>query len=165
MDSHGSRDRITCLCEDQDASRSSVALMNNVRLRRPVVLIVDRDYDLFPYRMVDLGKLPDVRYAVLGWYMVTDYWGIHIIIAQHFAPLLILPCSVEPEPSITLAGALQYYMRLKFAFRWLPNQEELFFLRVPPSISTMDGKELARSNIDARAVNSEFAQLTCASRR
>ncbi|KAF8650406.1 hypothetical protein AX16_005213 [Volvariella volvacea WC 439] len=58
--------------DDQLAEDKSVrALLSNYHEGRPLVLIIDDKYTLFPY---DLGA-KDVTYAVLGLYTITSAWG------------------------------------------------------------------------------------------
>lgn len=58
--------------EDQLAKDKSVqALLSNFRSRRPLVLLIDDKYALFPY---DLGS-KGVTYAVLGFYTIIHAWG------------------------------------------------------------------------------------------
>jgi len=58
--------------EDQLAKDKSVqALLSNFRSRRPLVLLIDDKYALFPY---DLGS-KGVTYAVLGFYTIVHAWG------------------------------------------------------------------------------------------
>lgn len=63
----------TSLAGDQHAAHRSVrALLINYRDKRPLVLLVDDKYLLFPY---DLAR-SNVTYAVLGLYWITGAWGI-----------------------------------------------------------------------------------------
>ncbi|KAG8970312.1 hypothetical protein FRC03_009585 [Tulasnella sp. 419] len=87
----------------------SLSLINCYKDRIPVVLLIGSDYALFPYDMRKVG------YAVLGWYMVRNFWA-------------------EKEPSLEEKGRVVYKNRLKFAFEWLPGQEEPFF--APPPIDS-----------------------------
>lgn len=57
---------------DQHAQDKSVrALLQNYKEVRPLVLLIDDKYALFPY---DLGS-KNVTYAVLGFYTITHVWG------------------------------------------------------------------------------------------
>jgi hypothetical protein len=59
---------------DQLAQDKSVrALLSTYRLQRPLVLLIDDRYTLFPY---DLST-KDVTYAVLGLYTITHAWGLY----------------------------------------------------------------------------------------
>lgn len=65
---------------DQLAQDKSVrALLNNFHHGRPLVLLIDDKYALFPY---DLGS-KDVTYAVLGFYTVSHVWGMTGIHREH----------------------------------------------------------------------------------
>lgn len=58
--------------EDQQATDKSVrALMKTYKERRPIALVIDDRYPLFP---LDLAS-KDVTYAVLGFYMIVHAWG------------------------------------------------------------------------------------------
>jgi hypothetical protein len=58
--------------DDQLAQDISVrALLRNYHEGRPLVLLIDNKYILFPY---DLSA-KDVTYAVLGYYDITNAWG------------------------------------------------------------------------------------------
>lgn len=57
---------------DQLAQDKSVrALWNNYRNNRPLALLMDDRYALFPYDL----KAKNVGYAVLGFYTISDAWG------------------------------------------------------------------------------------------
>ena len=60
------------MADDQLAQDKSVrALLKTYKLQRPLVLLIDDKYALFPY---DLST-QDVTYAVLGLYTITHVWG------------------------------------------------------------------------------------------
>lgn len=48
------------------------ALLRTCLMKRPVALIIDDRYALFPY---DLATKEDCTYAVLGFYHVAHAWG------------------------------------------------------------------------------------------
>ncbi|PPQ68046.1 hypothetical protein CVT25_014507 [Psilocybe cyanescens] len=80
---------------DQLAQDKSVrALWNNYRNNRPLALLMDDRYALFPYDL----KAKNVGYAVLGFYTISDAWA-------------------EYQPSNNENGRV---VRYKFAFRWDP---------------------------------------------
>lgn len=67
---------MTEVADDQMANDKSVrALLANYRERRPLVLLIDDKYALFPY---ELGTT-DVTYAVLGFYTIAHVWGRCIV--------------------------------------------------------------------------------------
>lgn len=64
--------------EDQRSDDKSVrALLKTYREKRPIALVIDDRYGLFPFDLSALG----VTYAVLGFYMIVEAWGeiIHLI--------------------------------------------------------------------------------------
>ena len=78
------------LADDQLAQDKSVcALLTTYRLQRPLVLLIDDKYTLFPY---DLST-KDVTYAVLGLYTITHVWGWSV----HW--MLCLVCANEKDIS------------------------------------------------------------------
>lgn len=57
---------------DQMAQDKSVrALLANYKDRRPLVLVIDDRYKLFPYNLANSGY----TYVVLGFYVITNVWG------------------------------------------------------------------------------------------
>ncbi|TFK44332.1 hypothetical protein BDQ12DRAFT_730402 [Crucibulum laeve] len=83
--------------DDQLAQDKSVrALLRNYRERRPVVLLIDDKYILFPYDLAGQG----VTYAVLGYYMIIHAWA-------------------EYHPANNERGRV---VRYKFAFQWCEGQ-------------------------------------------
>ncbi|KAF8813860.1 hypothetical protein BYT27DRAFT_7334882 [Phlegmacium glaucopus] len=82
---------------DQLAQDKSVrALLDNYRNQRPLVLLIDDKYVLFPY---DLGAR-DITYVVLGFYTIAHAWA-------------------EYQPANNESGRV---VRYKFAFRWCDDQ-------------------------------------------
>ncbi|CAA7261748.1 unnamed protein product [Cyclocybe aegerita] len=64
---------LTQPASDQLAQDQSVrALLNSYRNHRPVALVMDDRYALFPYDLASKG----VVYAVLGFYTITYAWGL-----------------------------------------------------------------------------------------
>lgn len=71
---------------DQLADDKSVrALLNNYRSGRPLVLLIDDKYALFPY---DLGS-NGVTYAILGFYTIFYAWGMLFVIDLIFSSPVI----------------------------------------------------------------------------
>lgn len=63
----------TQMAEDQLAQDKSVrALLRNYMEKRPLVLLADDRYKLFPYNLA----ASDCMYVVLGFYYITHAWGI-----------------------------------------------------------------------------------------
>lgn len=64
---------------DQLAADKSVrALLNNYLHNRPLALLIDDKYALFPY---DLGS-KNVAYAVLGFYTIAYAWGMYRLLKE-----------------------------------------------------------------------------------
>ena len=60
------------MAEDQLAQDKSVrALLRNHREKRPLVLLVDDRYKLFPFNLAATR----CTYVVLGFYYITHAWG------------------------------------------------------------------------------------------
>lgn len=51
--------------------KSVRALLANYKDRRPLVLVIDDRYKLFPYNLANSGY----TYVVLGFYVITNVWG------------------------------------------------------------------------------------------
>ena len=81
--------------DDQLAQDKSVrALLRAYRECRPIVLIIDERYALFPF---DLAS-KEVRYAVLGFYTIAHAWGMHMVL--HTVPChLLIRAYVKPNIS------------------------------------------------------------------
>lgn len=61
--------------DDQLAGDKSVrALLNTHKLGRPVVLLIDDKYRLFPYDLASDGY----TYVVLGFYRIAHAWGVSL---------------------------------------------------------------------------------------
>lgn len=83
--------------EDQTADDMSVrALLENHKQSRPLVLLIDDKYDLFPY---DLSA-SKVTYAILGFYTIAYAWA-------------------EYQSADNGRGRV---IRYKFAFHWCEGQ-------------------------------------------
>lgn len=64
----------TQMAEDQLAQDNSVrALLCNWKAVRPLVLLADDRYKLFPYNLSASGY----TYVVLGYYYITHAWGTY----------------------------------------------------------------------------------------
>ncbi|KAF9501944.1 hypothetical protein BDN71DRAFT_1407155 [Pleurotus eryngii] len=87
----------THLADDQLAQDKSVrALIANYNSKRPLVLLIDDKYALFPFDLSASG----ITYAVLGFYFISDYWA-------------------EYQKASNERGRV---VRYKFAFQWCSNQ-------------------------------------------
>ncbi|KAH6913886.1 hypothetical protein BKA70DRAFT_1557921 [Coprinopsis sp. MPI-PUGE-AT-0042] len=85
--------------EDQQASDKSVrALMKTYKERRPIALIIDDRYPLFP---LDLAS-KNVTYVVLGFYMIVHAWAEYQV----------------------GSGEDKSIVKFKFAFQWCEGQGE-----------------------------------------
>ena len=54
-----------------EEDKSVRALLHTYRMKRPVVLLIDDKYELFPLDLSSKG----CTYAVLGWYHIAHAWG------------------------------------------------------------------------------------------
>ncbi|KAF8894103.1 hypothetical protein BD779DRAFT_1783639 [Infundibulicybe gibba] len=101
---HSCKGRIsTQLADDQLAQDKSVrALISNYHQNRPIALLIDDKYALFPY---DLGY-KGIAYAVLGFYTIRYAWA-------------------EFEPSNNDRGRV---IRYKFVFQWCAGQGEPWWI-------------------------------------
>ncbi|RXW21281.1 hypothetical protein EST38_g4567 [Candolleomyces aberdarensis] len=96
--------------EDQKSDDKSVrALLKACREKRPIALVIDDRYALFPYDLSALG----VTYAVLGFYMIVEAWEKLI--------------SDEAEYETDRTGA-RSVVKYKFAFQWCERQGEPWWL-------------------------------------
>ncbi|KAF4599529.1 hypothetical protein EYR40_006623 [Pleurotus pulmonarius] len=87
----------THLADDQLAQDKSVrALIANYVNKRPLVLLIDDKYALFPFNLSASG----ITYAVLGFYFISDYWA-------------------EYQKASNQRGRV---VRYKFAFQWCSIQ-------------------------------------------
>lgn len=81
--------------DDQLAQDKSVrALLRTYKECRPIVLVIDERYALFPFDLSSKG----VSYAILGFYTIAHAWGMHM-------KLPAIPCCL-------LTGA---YMKLNIS--------------------------------------------------
>ncbi|TRM69524.1 hypothetical protein BD626DRAFT_563265 [Schizophyllum amplum] len=96
--------------QDQSEKDISVrALLNTYMERRPLVLLVDDNYRLFPYDLRPHG----VVYAVLGLYFIKHAWA-------------------ERQPAGP-SNPLGTVVRFKFAFQWCEGQEAPWWASPPSS--------------------------------
>ncbi|KAG5735780.1 hypothetical protein E4T56_gene7845, partial [Termitomyces sp. T112] len=87
----------TRAADDQLAQDKSIrALLTNYREYRPLVLLIDDKYALFPYDLRPKG----ITYAVLGFYTISHAWA-------------------EYHPAENMRGRV---VRYKFAFQWCDGQ-------------------------------------------
>lgn len=99
------------VADDQLAQDKSVrALLTTYKLQRPLVLLIDDKYTLFPF---DLST-KDVTYAVLGLYTIAHVWA-------------------ECQPAHNERG---HVVRYKFAFQWCEGQGEPWW--IPKKEENMD---------------------------
>ncbi|KAF8629412.1 hypothetical protein AX15_003465 [Amanita polypyramis BW_CC] len=114
------RQSIVTAEDDQLAQDRSVrALLRTYRECRPIVLIIDERYALFPF---DLAS-KEVSYAVLGFYTIAHAWA-------------------EYQPAQNEQGRV---VRYKFAFRWCEGQGEPWWIQATePSIPPPNSKSPLR---------------------
>ncbi|KAL0956319.1 hypothetical protein HGRIS_002472 [Hohenbuehelia grisea] len=109
------------LASDQLAQDKSVrALLENYERQRPLVLLVDDKYALFPWNL----SSREVTYAVLGFYLIKDAWA-------------------EYQPAMNEAGRV---VRYKFAFQWCSNQGAPWWFDVDQERSYLAAKTSSMSN-------------------
>lgn len=85
----------TVLASDQQENDKSVrALLHNYRTRRPLVLIIDDKYALFPFDLASKG----CTYAVLGWYQIAHVWGMWAFWKRVRVLSLLPQPSTNPTP-------------------------------------------------------------------
>jgi hypothetical protein len=98
---------------DQLAQDKSVrALLRTYKESRPLVLVIDDRYALFPFSL----SSKEVGYAVLGFYTIAHAWGTHFL---HMSLRFSLIYSAEYQPALNDRGRV---VRYKFAFRWCEGQ-------------------------------------------
>ena len=115
--------------DDQLVQDKSVrALVATYKLKRPLVLLIDDKYTLFPY---DLST-KDVTYAVLGLYTITHVWGQSSLWMLYVVRIL-KRISAEYQPAHNERGCV---VRYKFAFQWCEgqvNHHQTFYLLSSPT--------------------------------
>ncbi|KZT10706.1 uncharacterized protein LAESUDRAFT_721073 [Laetiporus sulphureus 93-53] len=114
--------------DDQQAQDKSVrALLNTHRLGRPIALLVDDKYSLFPY---DLAG-DRYTYVVLGFYRIAHAWA-------------------ERQPASNARG---YVVRYKFAFQWCEEQGTPWWLTAHSSGQACDVTTSAEDHDPAAATD------------
>ncbi|KAI1795659.1 hypothetical protein LXA43DRAFT_731491 [Ganoderma leucocontextum] len=103
---HSAKGRATVQkASDQEEGDKSVrALLRTHKMGRPVALVIDDRYALFPY---DLSSKPDCTYVVLGFYHIAHAWA-------------------ERQPADNNLG---FVIRYKFAFEWCDKQPEPWWIK------------------------------------
>ncbi|KAH9859075.1 hypothetical protein C2E23DRAFT_718154 [Lenzites betulinus] len=91
--------------DQREEDKSVRALLRTYQMGRPLVLIIDDRYALFPYDLAEKGY----TYVVLGFYHIAHAWA-------------------ERQASGNGKG---YVVRYKFAFEWCQKQPEPWWLRSP----------------------------------
>lgn len=105
----GKRSKVE-LTGDQAAHGVQVdPLVHSAENGHPILLLVDRDYERFPWDLSDEHKV-----AVLGWYWIKAHWE-------------------EAEPSTK--APLGYWKRVKLAFQWVEGQGDPWWIPQPASSS------------------------------
>ncbi|KIL62569.1 hypothetical protein M378DRAFT_108284 [Amanita muscaria Koide BX008] len=103
---HQSRQNVVTAEDDQLAQDKSVrALLRTYEESRPLVLVIDEKYALFPFDLSSKG----VTYAVLGFYTIAHAWA-------------------EFQPASNEQGRV---VRYKFAFRWCEGQGQPWWIQDP----------------------------------
>ncbi|KAH8107752.1 hypothetical protein BXZ70DRAFT_9324 [Cristinia sonorae] len=121
------------LASDQLAEDKSVrALLRTMELKRPLALLIDDKYSLFPYDLHSRG----CAYAVLGFYRIAHAWG------TCFSRLNTL--SLGLRTSFCLAekqnasGSNGQVVRYKFAFQWCQEQGDPWWWNEPGTTASHD---------------------------
>ncbi|KAG6887699.1 hypothetical protein C0995_013399 [Termitomyces sp. Mi166 len=110
---------VTQAADDQLAQDKSIrALLTNYRQSRPLVLLIDDKYALFPYDL----RPKEIAYAVLGFYTISHVWA-------------------EYQPAKNAQGRV---VRYKFAFQWCDGQGQPWWT-LQPSVQAEDGSLSANS--------------------
>ncbi|EPT04533.1 hypothetical protein FOMPIDRAFT_1156757 [Fomitopsis schrenkii] len=100
-----------------EGDKSVRALLNTHVMQRPLALLVDDKYSLFPFDLAADGY----TYVVLGFYRITHAWA-------------------EEQPAQNASGSV---VRYKFAFQWCEEQGTPWWL-IPRSVCA-DGGPVSRA--------------------
>ncbi|KAG9040530.1 hypothetical protein FS837_000506 [Tulasnella sp. UAMH 9824] len=125
VDSNGRKITNTELRQDQEINNGYAKYLHaNWKLGKPVVLLVGKNYPLFPFDLE--GK----TYVILGWYRVIEMWT-----------------ELESMPD---TGKL--FKRLKVAFQWIADQGTPFF-DLPDGCSAIapDHSSLLETSVNGHA--------------
>ena len=108
-----------------EGDKSVRALLNTYEMRRPLALLVDDKYSLFPFDLATDGY----TYVVLGFYRIAHAWGEYVRTnIPTYTPFIVLPA--EEQPAQTASGSV---VRYKFAFQWCEEQGAPWWL-TPKSV-------------------------------
>lgn len=82
---HSSKGQATLqkAADQEEGDKSVRALLQTYETKRPVALLIDDRYALFPY---DLTSKPDCTYVVLGFYHIAHAWGECLIRSPASSP-------------------------------------------------------------------------------
>ena len=103
-------DKMTFTSNQFTTDKSVRALIRTCQEKKPLVLLIDDRYRLFPY------DLSTHVYVVLGYYTIVDFWGTSNVVA---VCLCIHVDLAEREPT---NNALGFCVKFKFAFQWCEAQ-------------------------------------------
>ena len=109
--------------DQQEDDKSVRALLHNYRTGRPLVLIIDDKYSLFPYDLAAKG----IAYAVLGWYQIAHAWGKFLSFSLPATDIYL----AEYQPDAT--SPTGKVVRWKFAFQWCNAQGSPWWSTTAPS--------------------------------
>jgi len=141
--------------QDQTATDKSVrALLKNYKEKRPLVLLADDKYALFPYDL----SVPGYTYVVLGIYWISHAWGKFAI--KMFAISKGIPAEYQP------AGESHHIVRWKFAFQWCEGQGIPWWmgpqeLEKTPQLSHCTSEGIASLDCSTKAKESDFECKQC----
>ncbi|KAI0762103.1 hypothetical protein BD413DRAFT_484945 [Trametes elegans] len=103
---HG-HSELLAAADQRENDKSIRALLRTYQMGRPLVLIIDDQYEPFPFDLASKG----VSYAVLGFYHIAHAWA-------------------EREPEKTAGTG--FVVRYKFAFEWCEKQPPPWWLQQAP---------------------------------
>ncbi|KAI0369686.1 hypothetical protein BV20DRAFT_945550 [Pilatotrama ljubarskyi] len=105
--------------DQREEDKSVRALLRTYQMKRPVALIIDDKYALFPYDLAAKGY----TYVVLGFYHIAHAWA-------------------ERQPAANGRG---HVVRYKFAFEWCTKQPEPWWIPAPAGAPRPDCPRAAAS--------------------
>ncbi|KAI0665933.1 hypothetical protein C8Q78DRAFT_985535 [Trametes maxima] len=99
--------------DQREEDKSVRALLRTYQMKRPLALIIDDRYALFPYDLAAKGY----TYVVLGFYHIAHAWGKY--------------------PGSPASNGRGFVVRYKFAFEWCEKQPEPWWLKHTSPMSTV----------------------------
>ncbi|KAL1736160.1 hypothetical protein EV714DRAFT_267008 [Schizophyllum commune] len=130
--------------QDQSENDRSVrALLHTYLEKRPIVLLLDDNYRLFPYDL----KAHGVVYAVLGLYSIKHAWAER-----------------QPAGPSTPGGTV---VRFKFAFQWCEGQDAPWWLpaSLEPGLATPEPERCTPARCDTEPATMEIRRRPSVSKK